>query len=236
MTEGKRKEKENVLREEKERGKRKKILMRNGDLTSFSRGNQVFPKSSLNLRRWNEGAAVVFDSSGRSGPQHGEMGNSLFLFYYPLPFSVGSPPLLLSLSFSLSLSLFLPSPNIDSWIRLFYWIINTPLSLWLMICMAWILAFQSNAACSNVIVLKTCQEVFTHFASDVVLSSATDTPTMHFTRGIALLSMHGLGDYMALEHCLHEKKKRARVERGRKNPSIYPSPWYPSVSSRSDGP
>lgn len=41
-----------------------------------------------------------------------------------------------------------------------------------MICMAWILAFQSNAACSNVTILKTCQTLFTHFVFNVVLSSS----------------------------------------------------------------
>lgn len=37
--------------------------------------------------------------------------------------------------------------------------------------MARILAFQSNAACSNVTILKTCQTLFTHFVRGAVLSS-----------------------------------------------------------------
>lgn len=61
-----------------------------------------------------------------------------------------------------------------------------------MICMAWILAFQSNAACSNVTILKTCQTLFTHFVHDVVLSSGC--------RGLIMLSV-GEWPCQALAQC-----------------------------------
>lgn len=35
----------------------------------FCQENEVFPKSSLKLARWNARVAVVFDSLGRDGPQ-----------------------------------------------------------------------------------------------------------------------------------------------------------------------
>lgn len=64
----------------------------------FGGENQVFPKSSLNLARWNRSAAVVFDSWGWVGPQLWERGNSLFLFYYPPSVSLLGAPSSLSRS------------------------------------------------------------------------------------------------------------------------------------------
>lgn len=63
----------------------------------FREENEVFPKSSLNLVRWNVGAAVVFDSSGRDRPQLRERGVIPYSFILPaLSLSLSPPSLSLS--------------------------------------------------------------------------------------------------------------------------------------------
>lgn len=94
-----------------------------------------------------------------------------------------------------------------------------------MICMAWILAFQSNTACSNVTILKTCQTLFTHFVRDVVLSSGCWGLTMlsggewpwraltqWWLQGPWVLSLV-LNTHMYMHSCIHGHTINAHTHR-----------------------
>lgn len=60
------------------------------------------------------------------------------------------------------------------------------------------ISFSIKAACSNVIILKTCQEVFSHFACDVIFCSST-AAVQCSSAGNSHVEHARAGDYMNLQ-------------------------------------